>query len=425
MKSKLAYLYLFLFFLSVLGTACFGFQRTAVNKNTSSQYNPKSTALHPKFRVFHDNNSRSKLYIKLYTKELKFTTLNKERVNKSVVKLHYTLKPSYRTIDILDSATVFLNIRKQKNQTNIVTFLEIPRPLAENYLIEVKLYDVFGNKSSVTFVNVDNADNNNRQNYLIKRFSDDKPFFSGWVNAGEKIKFENNQADKNLRVQYYKPDPKMPSPPFSENPNNYTLPKADTTWLLPNTTTSAFTPDSLGIYNISGSSNKEKGLFLSCYDEYYPEFKTSKQLAEGLRYLVSDEDYLKIKRAKNIKLAVDNFWLKAGGSTAKAKELIKIWYNRANYSNYYFSSRTEGWKSDRGMIYMMFGPPQTVNTTDGAERWTYTNNQNIAPIYFLFLKNEKSGFANDYTLKHELMYRTYWFEAVDSWRAGKVYYYKQ
>ena len=42
-------------------------------------------------------------------------------------------------------------------------------------------------------------------------------------------------------------------------------------------------------------------------------------------------------------------------SLERAKELIKNYYGRLQHANLFFTSYLEGWKTDRGMIFMIFG----------------------------------------------------------------------
>ena len=59
------------------------------------------------------------------------------------------------------------------------------------------------------------------------------------------------------------------------------------------------------------------------------------------------------------------------GNIDKARELIRIYYTRILYSNYYFTSYKEGWRTERGMIYTIYGPPDKVYKTSDGESWGY------------------------------------------------------
>ena len=94
------------------------------------------------------------------------------------------------------------------------------------------------------------------------------------------------------------------------------------------------------------------------------------------------DEYRQILSSQKIKLEIDNFWLKTSGSTERARELIKIYYNRVKYANEYFTSDREGWKTDRGMIYVLFGPPAKLYKSDNEEKWVYIQNNLEVPFVF-------------------------------------------
>jgi GWxTD domain-containing protein len=80
---------------------------------------------------------------------------------------------------------------------------------------------------------------------------------------------------------------------------------------------------------------------------------------------------------------------------------------RMNYANDRFSvgfrDRSDGWHSDRGRVYIIYGPPDNLIrfpfTADRppAEQWLYDNLPGQGQAYFLFL--DEAGFG-DYRLVH-------------------------
>ena len=80
--------------------------------------------------------------------------------------------------------------------------------------------------------------------------------------------------------------------------------------------------------------------------------------------------------AEDKKLALDKFWLAKAGSEERGKELIRKYYNRVQDANNYFSSYTEGWRTDRGMISIIFGKPNVVTRTRREEIWSYGEEPN-------------------------------------------------
>jgi GWxTD domain-containing protein len=132
-------------------------------------------------------------------------------------------------------------------------------------------------------------------------------------------------------------------------------------------------------------------------------------------------EYRDLRKEQNKKLAVDNFWLKIGNSVERSRELIRIYYNRVTYSNLYFTSNKEGWKTDQGMIFILFGHPSRIRMTGKGETWYYFSRRRGNPIEFRF-ERSPDGFANQIlkwvkTPESQM----YWNQAVRSWRNGKVF----
>ncbi|MFN7014905.1 MAG: GWxTD domain-containing protein, partial [Bacteroidia bacterium] len=131
--------------------------------------------------------------------------------------------------------------------------------------------------------------------------------------------------------------------------------------------------------------------------------------------------YDDIKMAENVKMHVEKFWLNAGGSADRARELIKKYYNRVYHANLLFSSYKEGWKTDRGMIYLIFGIPNIVYKANTSEIWIYGEENNLMSLNFTFYKVINPFTDNDYTLDRSIIYKNSWYRGVESWRQGRIY----
>ena len=103
-----------------------------------------------------------------------------------------------------------------------------------------------------------------------------------------------------------------------------------------------------------------------------------------LQFISSSEEFLELKESKNTKIALDKFWLsKTKDNEQQAKKLIHTFYRRVENSNKFFTSYLEGWKTDRGMIYLIFGAPNIIYQTKGGERWIYGEKNNIYSLNFI------------------------------------------
>ena len=82
--------------------------------------------------------------------------------------------------------------------------------------------------------------------------------------------------------------------------------------------------------------------------------------------------------------AIDKYWLGKAASKERARSLIRTYYSRVELANKLFTCHLEGWKTDRGLISIIFGPPTYISNNRNSEVWSYgdDNNINSLKIYF-------------------------------------------
>ena len=116
------------------------------------------------------------------------------------------------------------------------------------------------------------------------------------------------------------------------------------------------------------------------------EFKNKKELnraIEALVYIASPEIFDRMNQAKSFserKKLFEKFW-KGVDPTPETEinELQLEYYRRVRYANRHFAILgQDGWHSDRGKIYILYGPPdsvehQTDNQSRDYEIWRYKN----------------------------------------------------
>ena len=124
---------------------------------------------------------------------------------------------------------------------------------------------------------------------------------------------------------------------------------------------------------------------------------------------------------ENKKIAVDNFWLKATRNPDRGKKIIREYYTRVQDANEYFMSYLDGWKTDRGMIYIVYGLPDVVYKTSVSESWIYGEEGNLMSLNFTFVKVNNPFTDNDYILNRSPIYQSSWYVAVEAWRQGIIY----
>ena len=140
-----------------------------------------------------------------------------------------------------------------------------------------------------------------------------------------------------------------------------------------------------------------------------------------LRILNSKNEFKKISEAEDKKVAIDRFWLKIAGDRRRAKDLIAKFYGRVQDANSYFTSHVDGWKTDRGLVYLVYGPPNTLYKNSQSEIWIYGEEGHVSSLNLSFLKMRNPFTDNDYKLDRSPIYKNSWYQAVDSWRQGRIY----
>ena len=96
---------------------------------------------------------------------------------------------------------------------------------------------------------------------------------------------------------------------------------------------------------------------------------------DQMRYVVTDEEYKRVKKAKRNEREklFYQFWKDRDPSPGTVvNELMDQYYYRVSYTNEHFAAFDQGWKTDMGMIYILFGPPDdTQRSINNSSRYTY------------------------------------------------------
>ncbi len=113
---------------------------------------------------------------------------------------------------------------------------------------------------------------------------------------------------------------------------------------------------------------------------------------DQMRYIVTDEEYKRIKKAKRKEREklFYQFWKDRDPSPGTiVNELMDQYYYRVSYTNEHFTSFSPGWKTDMGMIYILFGPP------DDTQRSFSTNSRNTYETWYYYTINRNFGFYDE------------------------------
>jgi GWxTD domain-containing protein len=89
-----------------------------------------------------------------------------------------------------------------------------------------------------------------------------------------------------------------------------------------------------------------------------------KWLNEDVGYIITDEErkvFLSLANDEEREQFIEQFWLRRSPDPeALTNDYKEEHYRRIAYSNQHFASGIPGWKTDRGRIYIMYGPPDEI-----------------------------------------------------------------
>ena len=124
------------------------------------------------------------------------------------------------------------------------------------------------------------------------------------------------------------------------------------------------------------------------------------QAIQNMRYILEDDEWKRLKKANSDEQ--ENLFLEywAGRDPTpetKDNELMDEYFSRINYSNANFKTYTDGWKSDMGMIYILFGPPDDLEVYSDPLTRLYQQRWHYYRINKFFDFVDENGFG-DYRL---------------------------
>ncbi|MBA3900946.1 MAG: GWxTD domain-containing protein [Bacteroidetes bacterium] len=397
--------------------------RRASNQNVAFLYKKEAPVFNPEYTVVHVNDSLSELLFKIPSNQVLYARPNSGMPFAAQVKVSYRVFDDFDAHIIYDTASIIMNdIENFDLLKDLVGNIRFRANQGMNYVLEVTMADINRNRSRKQFINVEKANNNSRHNFIAKDLETNIPAFGNLVKNKMSLQYAFPHRE-HLYIRYYNRDFGIAPPPFamvSPRPFEY---RADSVFMLHLENQKAILDfNQKGFYHIQVDTLMNRnGYTLFNFNSTFPEIKSVDEMISPLRYITSKSEHEAMANATNKKEALDQFWINAAGNPERARELISIFYNRVQDANLHFSSFIEGWKTDRGMIYIIFGPPNVLYKTSDTESWIYGEDQNMMSLTFNFMNIENPFTDNDYSLDRSVIYKNNWHRAVDTWRQGRVF----
>ncbi len=397
--------------------------RKPVSSAKVSPYKKDVNTIHPEFEIFHLSDIISELHFKINSKELLYSRTDGINFSCNVLISYQLLDDESKSVSDTSSFRL-VDINNDNADKFLVGKINFFARKTNNYYLHVTVNDLNRNNSIIKIIFIQKDNEINRQNFLVKSAETDLPLFHNYTKLGEKLRIIYKvRAPSKIYVRYYNRDFPIAAPPFSEftlKPFQY---REDSLFILELSSDGVidFAATKKGFYHFQYDSTSHDGFTLYNFSGNFPDIKKAEDMIPPLRYITSRAEYNELIANPNKKAALDKFWLNNTGNHDRARGLIKKYYGRVQEANNYFSSYIEGWKTDRGMIFLIYGSPNLIYHTDHTETWTYGEENNVNSTTYTFVKVNNPFTDNDYILERSAFYKQSWFMSVDAWRQGRAF----
>lgn len=249
-------------------------------------------------------------------------------------------------------------------------------------------------------------------------YANEIAFDQNYLNKGESLLFKTVKSPS-IHAFFYPMKFDVPFPPMETRPAD--IPKELNVINMGDFL--ANIPKELneeGYYFFQTDTAASAGLLLKTTHESFPKVKDWEEMVQMVTYISTRKEHEALLLAEDKKRALDEYWINLARNPETAKELIRNYFRMVEFSNILFTDFKEGWKTDRGMVYIVMGPPQEVNFYLDREVWSYAGMDATSKIRFTFARAKTILSPHFYTLNRSRAYQPVWFKNISQWRSGRM-----
>jgi GWxTD domain-containing protein len=175
-----------------------------------------------------------------------------------------------------------------------------------------------------------------------------------------------------------------------------------------------------GYYFLQTDTTLATGLILKTTHEAFPKVRDWNEMVQMVTYISTRKEHETLLLASDKKKALDEYWVQMTRNPDIAKDLIREYFRQIEFANILFTDFKEGWKTDKGMVFIVMGAPQEVNFYLDREVWTYDGMDESSKIRFTFARVKNILTPHYYVLNRSKAYQPVWFKNISIWRSGKM-----
>ena len=338
-------------------------------------------------------------------------------------QIAYVMYPDYNNRERLGYGSVALNAQSVGKQDDHLTLtFDVKRtkePVNAILLTEITEANTGTKARNDLAVRFKSAKLSDR--FALFTPSSQQPQLRNYANVNETVVIGDVAgASKTLYGFRYKHEFDAASSPMNTSarpaPKSLTI---DSTLTI--TTGQPFSLPKEGLYYFMEDTTDASGIGLVVADRRFPKMTRPEKLIKPVLYMSTSTEISELNQAQDTKKAFDRYWLSLmAGNEDVARKTLKAYFDRVEEANRLFTSYKEGWKTDKGMIYIVLGAPDRVQRNREREVWVYNRRANVSEINFTFTKKPNQFVEDHYELVRYIEYQPIWYPIVEAWRTGAI-----
>lgn len=378
--------------------------------------------LNTQYKAFHSSKDSTRFYIKIKTDNLLYMKNSDDKKQASVIIKITPIALGDTPHEIKSKSIRIVDVDEATESKILLGSTLMYLPAGHNYEINTTVTDENRQQTYTADFYCPKEDHRARENFVATKEGMAAPLFKDRIEPNTTYQIQTGKSlETEIFVRYYNrvfPRPLPPFVMFEHEPFDY---EADSLFKvsIDENRSFQFTSTDQGFYHFQVDTSTTEGFSLFVSSSEFPEVKSIDQMIDPFRYLVGKKDYLKVENATNKRAELENFWIEWAGTKDRARQAIESYYNRVEEANRLFSSYIEGWKSDRGIVYAIYGKPNKVYYKSNVETWIYGEEDNPLSITFNFVQVINPFSDNDFRLIRDEIYKPSWYHALNAVRYGK------
>ncbi len=395
--------------------------------NVAYLYGKGSSNLQLRARVHHRDESNTTLYFKLPTRDLLYKSDGSGGPFRAVVRMRYEIYADWSAKTPLDSVSTVLQDKSEDptEDRELIGSMEVKAGAPRSYVLKVTARDLNRDSQSSLVLQVSRDGEGIRQYFLPVDPNNGLPLFDDHHLAGKQLRIRcDAYKGRTLFGARHAVEASLPAPVFTSGGSPRASDQADSLFQVtvdPVEGTFDLDLGVPGIFHLQPSAADPRGYSLFVLTEAYPYVGSGADMIKPLRYITSMQEFDRIAKAPDMRKGIERFWLDAAGDRERAREAIRIFYGRVENANRHFTTHVEGWRTDRGLVHIIFGNPNTIYRTDQGETWIFGEENNLMSLTFNFTRRKSTFTDNDLVLQRDPLLKGAWYRNVESWRNGRVY----